>query len=228
MNDDLNAPWLFVIDTEDYSGNFERELCAYITGRVGECGVGDDMAEIFKKEVGDALEGVIEETDEHGCSRPTSIYPTPGWFNNGHGSHHKDGDEENALKEYRKIAAAYHRNQCCFGYLKEWRENPSSHEHYERAKWTEEKLIKACEIEEECAKEAENATKIPKWPAYLSVAISFERKPTPEQIALMKERSFKFAALPNKWNIKGTRIGKITGFRLIENIIERKPKTTEV
>ncbi|KKK83825.1 hypothetical protein LCGC14_2789530, partial [marine sediment metagenome] len=32
--------WIFIIDTDSYAGNFEREMCAYITGRVGECGVG--------------------------------------------------------------------------------------------------------------------------------------------------------------------------------------------
>ena len=32
MNEKFESPWLFVIDVEDYVGNFERDLCAYITG----------------------------------------------------------------------------------------------------------------------------------------------------------------------------------------------------
>jgi len=40
----------FIIDTDQYAGNFEREMCAYLTGTVGECGVGDEFAELFSKE----------------------------------------------------------------------------------------------------------------------------------------------------------------------------------
>ncbi len=32
-------PYLFVIDTDTYAGNFEREMCAYVTGQIGECEV---------------------------------------------------------------------------------------------------------------------------------------------------------------------------------------------
>jgi hypothetical protein len=35
---------LFVVDTDTYAGNFEREMCAYITGQVGECEVGEEIA----------------------------------------------------------------------------------------------------------------------------------------------------------------------------------------
>jgi len=40
--------FIFVIDTDTYAGNFERPMCAYMTGRVGECGVGEEFAEMFK------------------------------------------------------------------------------------------------------------------------------------------------------------------------------------
>lgn len=226
----LTAPWLFVIDTEDYAGNFERELCAYITGRVGECGVGDDMAELFKKEVGEPFDEVIEETDEHGCNRPTTIYPTPGWFNDGMGGHYKKGDEKRALVEYRKNMAEYHRNSCYHAYLKSWLEKPESRDGYIKAGWTEEKLKKAVADEETQAVKAENAKKIYKWPAYQSVAISFEKKPTDKQIKLMKERAEKFAKLPSKYVIgpKECRIKKIMGFRLIKNKVKATQKVTFV
>lgn len=41
---------LFVIATNQYAGNFEREMCAYLTGVTGECDVGKEMAEIYSKE----------------------------------------------------------------------------------------------------------------------------------------------------------------------------------
>ena len=222
MNENLNAPWLFVIDTEDYAGNFERELCAYITGRVGECGVGDDMAKHFTDAIKDiSFEHVVDEADEHGCYRPATAYPTPGWFNDGMGGHYQLGGEKAALIAYRKTTAAYHRNSCYSGYWKEWQENPESHERYIKSGWTEEKLKKAVEESEKEAQKAEKTTKLSKYPAYQSVAISFDKKPTQEQIDLMKSRAYSFATMKEKWSRGGTRISKITGFRLIKNKIKR-------
>jgi hypothetical protein len=110
--------YIFIVDTEDYSGNFERELIAYMTGEVGECGVGTEMAELAEKESnavidenGDSLYEhcfdlpyVINFSDEHGCLRPATIFATPGWINNGNGSHFKI-DSEEALKCVRKYPA---------------------------------------------------------------------------------------------------------------------------
>lgn len=225
MNEKFESPWLFVIDTEDYSGNFERELCAYITGRVGECGVGDGCAELFNEETSlpeDFFENVREEADDHGCHRPASIFPTPGWFNHGMGGHFKEGDEENALVDYRKVSAKYERNSCYVKYYQEWMNNPDNRERYTKANWTEEKLKKAYDEAMAKAEEYEKETKINKYPAYLSVAISFDSKPTDEQIAVMKERALKFANLPHKYHRDATRISKITGFRLVQNKVVRK------
>jgi hypothetical protein len=81
--------YLFVIDTDTYAGNFERQMCAYVTGQIGECGVGEENAELAKQEIPDEvarLEELIESVpDEHGCHRPVSIFPTPGWFSPGMG-----------------------------------------------------------------------------------------------------------------------------------------------
>lgn len=34
---------IIVIDTDAYAGNFERELCAYLTGQIGDCNVGSEF-----------------------------------------------------------------------------------------------------------------------------------------------------------------------------------------
>lgn len=34
---------IIVIDTTAYAGNFERELCAYLTGQIAECTVGNEF-----------------------------------------------------------------------------------------------------------------------------------------------------------------------------------------
>ena len=36
--------WGFIIDTDQYAGNFERELCAWTTGQIGECEVGKEYS----------------------------------------------------------------------------------------------------------------------------------------------------------------------------------------
>ena len=83
--------YLFVIDTDSYAGNFERAMCAYLTGQVGDCGVGEEQAEIAKQEIPDVVakleDLVMSVPDEHGCHRPVSIFPNPRYGNDGHGKH---------------------------------------------------------------------------------------------------------------------------------------------
>lgn len=79
------APWIFIIDTDQYAGNFEREMCAYCTGMIGQCEVGDDMAALFEEDLGLEADKVHEDNpfmdyvdlwvmDDHGCGRPASIW----------------------------------------------------------------------------------------------------------------------------------------------------------
>ncbi len=229
MTDQPNAPYLFVIDTADYAGNFERDLCAYITGCLGKCEVGREEAELFKEETGqEPFENVMSEPDDHGCRRPVTIYPTPGWFNHGHGGHFRDGDEVAALADYKRATRAHYSNTCYHGYLKAWQAG-EGREGYAKVGWTEEKLKQACAREEERITEADALTQVSKWPACLSVAISFETKPTDAQIVLMKERAAQFAALPAPTYggpSRGQRISQITGFRLIKQTVKRELDTT--
>lgn len=102
--------YVFVIDTRQYSGNFERQLCAHITGVVGECGVGSDYVEsvdVLVEEhpdilgIPEAMEwidlNVAQVRDDSGAYRPCDIWATPGRTNNGNGVH-SDVTEENPLK----------------------------------------------------------------------------------------------------------------------------------
>jgi hypothetical protein len=83
----------FIIDTNSYAGNFEREICAYLTGKVGECEVGWELVEIFENENTDSISfnnvcSIISDQDDP-CPRPCYIEITPGWFNDGVGNHCK-------------------------------------------------------------------------------------------------------------------------------------------
>ena len=69
--------FVLVIRTDSYAGNFEREMCAYMTGECGECGVGDEEARIFQDECPENYEFedlVTSFPDEHGCHRPATIW----------------------------------------------------------------------------------------------------------------------------------------------------------
>ena len=90
----------FVIDTNSYAGNFERELCSYVTGQYGDCNVGKDIAEYVKnnKDVEAIRKFIGEESDKYNCYRPAKIYPTPNIYNNGFGFHYKIGEEQIAKK----------------------------------------------------------------------------------------------------------------------------------
>lgn len=96
--------YLVVIDTDKYAGNFEREMCAYITGVVGECEVGLKSKNVAIKELDQETvywfaHNVAQMPDEHNVKRPCAIRATPGWFNDGVGNHWRDGSD---LKEVRQ------------------------------------------------------------------------------------------------------------------------------
>lgn len=97
----MDNRYAFIIDTDSYAGNFERELCAYITGQVGECEVGDDYVEdveVIQAEMPEFagvemtlqwIEHHILQQDDEGdhCLRPCAIWPTKGRTNDGNGVH---------------------------------------------------------------------------------------------------------------------------------------------
>ena len=148
--------WIFVIDCDKYSGNYEREMCAFITGQTGECEVGDNEQVEFEDDVTDGLipdsivkeieEKIMQVSDDHGTFRPCTIYETPGRGNDGMGVHF-DVDPETDSK--------------------------------------------------------------PVYPAYESVAIFFNEKPSPDLIKLMKKRALEFSD------------AKAKSFRLIEEVTVR-------
>jgi hypothetical protein len=101
--------YIFVIDTEEYAGNFERQLCAYITGCIGDCGVGEEeRIQYNNDETMNFDDSIRLEPDEHGCNRPVILVDTPGWFNNGLGGHFRDGTDEQVVLDHHKQVAKEH------------------------------------------------------------------------------------------------------------------------
>ena len=225
---------IFIVDTEDYAGDFEREMCGYLTGIVGECGVGvegrrkylEDMGLELDQEryyapvVGNPFEEIIKQVpDEHGCRRPASIYLTPGWYNDGHGGHYDENVTSDAevLKEY--VEAVERECEEEIKHLTLIATEEDTPENRKRGAWTAEAKTMEIKRYQEEITTARQKVKVNRYPAYLSVAIFFDEKPTEEQIELMKERAYDFAKDTNAYNRfsrEDTNPIKITGFRLLE------------
>lgn len=78
MIDNFGNCIAFLIDTDSYAGNFERQMRAHITGHVGECEVGEEFVD---DEISNKFLNVMDIPDEHGCLRPVSSYHSSGQYN---------------------------------------------------------------------------------------------------------------------------------------------------
>jgi len=197
-------PYVFAIDTDQYAGNFERQMVGYITGQFGECGVGKSESDVFWDDfAGDPIlisddetifDDVVSLPDHNGCCRPATIWPTPGWFNDGMGGHYQDGQEEEAQKEWVRKCIREANDP---GSL-----HPANHqEHKER--WLE-----------------QSKKSMTKYPAYQSVAVLWGDKPCETAIEIMIKRSHRFCSSYVKTTSSGVisllrPYIKILGFRLI-------------
>ena len=67
--------WGLVIQTNEYSSNFDRELCAYCTGHIGDCKVGEDYINTDEELINLFGETVIKQIPNFmGRKRPTSVW----------------------------------------------------------------------------------------------------------------------------------------------------------
>jgi hypothetical protein len=195
---DVNeAPFLFVVDTDSYSGNFERELVGYMTG--ADNGTrGDEEADEFKRDFpkeSKEFQQIIMETFEEGYPSVANIYPTPGRFNHGMGEFFNDDEDMEVVRQsyIRKVDEYYlphlqKAEQAIQKGFVEWEKDAQGY----RTKM----------------QEARTQT-IKKYPACESVAVAFSEKLSEPQIALMKNRAQEYSAKTKRFSI--------TGFRLIEN-----------
>lgn len=165
--------YVLVIDTDAYAGNFERVMVAFMTGQVGECEVGHQARDAFSAEFQDLNfeDLVIGQPDEHGCWRPASIWPSPYFWSDGHGNHHRNevpADDPEAVKlcqesveEYAKtIETAYRDKEYGAMEAKRYRED-----------------------NKECPA---------RHPAYMSVACFLDKTPDEKTLAFFVERAKTF------------------------------------
>jgi len=86
--------WAFVVDTDMYAGNFERELSAYVVGVCDDYGGhrGNPYSEMYRRDFGkgDPFKALVDfRVDDHGddsiVRSPMALAPTPGYGNDGNG-----------------------------------------------------------------------------------------------------------------------------------------------
>lgn len=208
--DEMKSEFLFVIDTDKYAGNFERELCGYITGTHGGTH-GDKEAELFHAEETIEFNNVVCIQNEHGGSEPSTIWETPGWFNTGMGRYYRESDTdiEKQLKEYRDAVTEYHmphiqRIESIIKQLESGKEISG---------WTIAGAKREICRHQESIDEANNLKAPHKYTAYNSVGVWFSSAPSKEQVETMKRRTKVWAA-SQELNKQGREV-KIDVFRLI-------------
>ena len=87
------SEWAFVVDTDSYAGNFERELASYVVGQCDEYGDhrGGPYRELYEKECpkdpfDDLVDQRVCDPGDDGIHRaPMDLAPTPGYSNDGRG-----------------------------------------------------------------------------------------------------------------------------------------------
>lgn len=164
-----------IVDTENYAGNFERELVVFVTGQQNEYTRFEQDLPTDEK----YLKWWETNLTSHG-----KIHPTDGWFNNGMGKHYRD------LPENEEIAQLECRDS--------WIEYNKPH----RARiqtmldtgnfvsnWTAE----GCKRELKSYDEKEQLKPLVKYPAYLSVKFSTAKKMPKEIETQFRERLNEFS-----------------------------------
>lgn len=67
----ISEKFRVLVKTDSYTGNFEREMCAHMTGHIGECEVGQ---EFVGQEVFNVFDNYVEDVpDDNGCRRPVEV-----------------------------------------------------------------------------------------------------------------------------------------------------------
>ena len=199
-----------IIHTNEYAGNFEREMCAYTTGHIGECGVGTELVENDIKELFNDY--IIQVENDRNCKRPVAIYPNPRYSNNGLG-HNFDATD----KEQCEIAKQKHIDYIKNDKLKRIQETIKFYKGTKHDMTYHKKELELVE------REIENysnipATEIPTYPAYNSVCIYIADNTPENLIELVKERLNDFIKLPKFQKII------IEGVEIEEEDIVAEPK----
>jgi hypothetical protein len=179
-----------IVDTNKYAGNFEREMCAYATGQVGECEVGSEEVDENMPHAKWWEKHVIHQEDE-GCYRPVALSATPGYINDGMGGHYVDTPENRELAcaaAVEKMIAYYKPQRDMIE--RRLRENDFEEENGGRG-WTEEachRTIKSMDDRVQCLRDRKQVSS-----AYQSIEIVVNEPPPGIVMIHFESRIHEFA-----------------------------------
>lgn len=192
-----------IVDTNKYSGNFEREMCAFATAQLGECEVGVEEIDENHPYASWWEEHVVQVED--GCWRPVAISPTPGFINDGMGGHYKDTPENRELA----LAAAVQKMIAYKAPQKAMIENRLQERNFQeengRGAWTEEACLRTLKSCDESVERIRNNKAV--YPAYQSIEIVVDTPPPGVVMMDFESRIYEFAKR-NEIEILGIRIVK--------------------
>ena len=66
--------YLFIIHTDSYIYNVERQMCCYITGHIGDCGIGNIYKKLYEQEETEEFTNVIKRCHHDRCCRPCKVW----------------------------------------------------------------------------------------------------------------------------------------------------------
>ena len=191
---------IFVVDTSEYAGDFEKDLCYFLTGKPDAYYKPKFVFHTEFPNITDYFDDhLVYLTDEEEDSCYHTICPTPGMLNVDTCQGWKVGaDPQVALEQYKQGRRA----------------------HWERFRDTSEKEVaagnrswqKTLDYSKEELSKVDKLTELPKLPFYGSVAI-FLNKPTEEVIDFLKKRATQFCS---------ERGIHIRGFRLLTFKLEER------
>lgn len=189
----------FIVDTDSYSGNFERQLCAYMTGHVGETRGGSEQAKQYRESYEPMGNVIYVPDDTFLTPAPVHIEITPGYWNNGLGFNFKEGEEELALQKFKEYIR---KDDSYFTFIQSLQQYYGVNDDV----FTDEKIDKLIEKKTKEREKALNKTEVEKYPAYQSIAIRFSSL-NDDEIEFLKNRAIEYSKIsPHEFNIIGFKI----------------------
>ena len=192
-----------IVDTNKYSGNFEREMCAFATAQIGECAVGDDEVD-ENHPYASWWETHIQQVED-GCWRPVAISPTSGFINDGMGGHYKDTPENRNLANEEAVRKMIDYQSSQRGMIEKRLQEKKFEEDKGGRGWTEEACLRTLKSYDATIERVKSSKAI--YPAYQSIEIVVDAPPPGVVMMDFESRIYEFAKL-NEIEILGIRIVK--------------------
>lgn len=185
---------MLIVDTDIYSGNFERQMTGFCTGvDDGTHGhlEGDDFRRwCAERGISTSWSRIsMTNPDDSDYDRVATIWPTPGRANNGMGYHYDVGSDP-AVPLRKRIESE---ERYYAPHIKEMERRLREEDWDERLGWNRESVQRTLDGYHEKIAASKAQTTVSAWPAYESVAIFLTEEPPASDMDAFMERVKDFA-----------------------------------